>query len=90
MLCLCYGRAIPSLPSDLGPCAPFCRHSRGPEHRRRLKNKENRGWGRNPMNGAAFPLPSTVLTGFPHLNASLELVLKSNNVPNDRIWLEIK
>ena len=42
------------------------------------------------MNGVAFPLPSTAFTGFPHINASLELVLKSDNVPNDRIWLEIK
>lgn len=42
------------------------------------------------MNGVAFPLPSTAFTGFSHINASLELVLKSDNVPNDRIWLEIK
>lgn len=37
-----------------------------------------------------FPLPSAALTGFPHINGSLELVLKSDNVPNDRIRLEIK
>lgn len=37
-----------------------------------------------------FPLPSAAFTGFPHINGSLELVLKSDNVPNDRIRLEIK
>lgn len=26
----------------------------------------------------------------PHINGSLELALKSDNVPNDRIWIKIK
>lgn len=48
------------------------------------------GRGKNAANSADFPLPSIVFTGFPHINGSLELVLKSDNVPNDRIWFEIK
>lgn len=73
--------------TGLGPYVPHCRHSLGPE----CKKGASEGGqgklrvGRNPVNCEGFSLPSIVFTGFPHINGSLELVLKSDNVPNDRI-----
>jgi hypothetical protein len=44
----------------------------------------------NCSEAGGFPSPVIVFSSFPHINGSLELVLKSDKVPNDRIWMEIK
>lgn len=55
-----------------------------------LWSKRKGRWGGSQcIVGVSLP-PPIVFTGFPRVNGSLELVLKSDNVTNDRIWLEIK
>lgn len=77
------------MPTDLGPWAPQYRGQNAGKVPAE-QGKGRRRVGRNPVNCVGFPLPSRVFSGFCHRNGSLELVLKSDSVPNDRIWFEIK
>lgn len=80
-----------SLPTELGPHMPHCRNSLGPKCRRGASRTRKRKMeGGKESNKFVRISPSIVFAGFPHINGSLELVLKSDNVPNDRIWFEIK
>lgn len=81
-----------SLSTDLGPYMPHCRHSLGSECRRGASRMRKRKMdsGKESNELCEFTPPLYCLHCLPSYKWKSGLVLKSDNVPNDRIWFKIK